>query len=395
MKQFVHIFLLRLKLLFADRKQLISFFVVPFLAFVALYFFYEETVEEGKIPIGLLDLNQTDYSARIVERLLTHDSIRVVLLEESALKQKVVTNQVDTAVVITSDFKAKLENGETKQLIEVFHSNTSLATPIVKEVLAAEVMRLLSNKAAADRVIDRIEKYGLTANPAVEEQNKSSNRGNGHSSLEEMWLAAWEYTDAQWEPIPLMTIKVTELDFYKSEVEIPVNKSLEPLLLIISTLMMYFAFSLSHWVFEDQLVRKRFMFSVLRASHYFLGNFFAAYLVAFVQLVIFVGLFVVIVPNVSFVILGSLLVMYIACCLLIGIIIASFCRSVKQALVVNLVVVAATSMLVGPQQFVVEGVIANMYGRDFFQPFLSLSMLTLLFFVTSYVIVRWNNARCQ
>jgi ABC-2 type transport system permease protein len=388
MKRLLLMIRLRVKLTLTTKTSLLSFVLLPVITVLFMYTFYDITVEEARIPVVVADHDETDYSERVIEKLGENRRIRLEVTDEHTMKQLVLTNEADSGILFEPGFKDEILMGEKNSLIHVYQSESSLGVPFVKEIVASEVMRFISNYQAAERTVELRNKYELEVDSGT-------------------WLEAWEYTDGQWEPEPLMSVAATELPLYKPgtearEGERAAAEGLRTLLLLISAVLMLFLFSLAYWVIEDkeQNFQKRFLLSGVKPWQYFIGSSVPALLLGGLQLVFLLGLLVYLVPE-SGVWIGPatlMLVLYVFCSCYLGILLAAFFRSKKYALLMGIAVVGILTTFsavgvpvfpwnyVAPQYLLIEGV----NGSSLFEAAIYLGVITVALFFISFLVVRWK-----
>lgn len=183
---------LRLKTYFRNTPLILALGLFLFILWTILNFTSKGKQDVFAIAIGIVDLDQTKYSALITERVSKNDTISIeTLSQEEALKQ-VSTGKLEAVFILKQGLMDEILKGKTNEIIEIVKSPVSLSAEIIGELFSAETMRLSSNVDTANEISQL---YG--------------------SSLDEkniLWKEAWERTDGYWEPGPLITIDYRSTD---------------------------------------------------------------------------------------------------------------------------------------------------------------------------------------
>lgn len=178
--------ILRLKAYFRKPTLLLALVGFLLLVWVILNFTNTNPKETFVLPIGVVDLDQTQYSQLIIQRISNKETISIkTTTEEESLKQ-VSTGKLEAVYILKEGLMANILDGNTEQIIDIVKSPVSLSAEIIGELFAAEVMRLASNVDAARYVVKQ---YGKNV------KNKDM-----------LWEEAWKRTDGYWEPSPVITI---------------------------------------------------------------------------------------------------------------------------------------------------------------------------------------------
>ncbi|MTH54669.1 hypothetical protein GKZ89_14800 [Bacillus mangrovi] len=166
---------------------------LPAAAILAIHYFSGEVEGDLSIPVAVVDQDQSDLSKTLIKRLKQQERLE---LEETGSKEAqnlLLREETDTVFIIKNGFEEAVNNGDREELIELRTTPLSVASGVVREMAASEIIRLTSNAKAADRVEKLADQYNA-AFPAS---------GNLRDE-------AYQYADQQWEPEPLMTIEYNE-----------------------------------------------------------------------------------------------------------------------------------------------------------------------------------------
>ncbi|ETI67994.1 ABC transporter permease [Neobacillus vireti] len=173
--------------------SLVLIFFIPLGLTLIVGHLVEKGQKQLEIPIAIIDEDHSDFSRLLVERISGQAKIHLYQVSGEKAERMLLRNDVDSVFVIKKGFQKRLLTGEREQSIEVWISPFSMAEGIVREVIASETARLTSDVKAADWVVKVYKSLDI--------QMDSS----------KTWNAAYDYTDSQWEPEPLMTIQYDQL----------------------------------------------------------------------------------------------------------------------------------------------------------------------------------------
>ena len=144
-----------IRLYLSDRRAMVVGILVPIL--IAAFFGYVfggigAKKQAGKIPIAVVDEDQSDVSRGIVTDLQLDSFVNVRLLDRAAAEKKVRAGETDVAAILPKDFGANstraLFTGENKAVIELLidpSKNTS--AQVVEGLLAQHSMQQISKEA--------------------------------------------------------------------------------------------------------------------------------------------------------------------------------------------------------------------------------------------------------
>lgn len=178
---------------FFCKIKLILFVVVLPIAFTFMFGkIFEQGHEDVAIPIALVDEDHTNFSKMVIERIVDEQSQRIDLkvMKRDGAERLLLKNDLDSVFVIKEGFQKKLLNGDEEELIDVWITESSIANGIFQEVLAGEIMRLSSSLMAADWVVQVFQQLKL-----IDAKNTGL-----------LWDEAYQFTEEQWEPKPLMNV---------------------------------------------------------------------------------------------------------------------------------------------------------------------------------------------
>lgn len=170
---------------------LFVFLSFPLLLTIIFSTLFQETVKQSAIPIAIVDYDESEFSKLIIKRMKEHKGIEVMELEETSAIRGLKRGEVDTVFIMKQSFEQQLLLEKREKTVELWTTPLSMATGIVKEVMGSEIIRITSNIKAGNWVTEYMGKQKELT----------------HIQQENLWLRAYNYSESQWEPEPLMTIQ--------------------------------------------------------------------------------------------------------------------------------------------------------------------------------------------
>ncbi len=184
----------KIKLMLKSRVLLVVTLLMPLL-FTGLLGGLSDYSSQNLIPVVIVDQDHSEYSQLVVKRLSQKPGLKVILTNQATAEKLVKNFQAEVAFVIKKGFQQAVMKEKVEQAILLIKSPLSLSYGIIQEMLAGEVLRLWSNAAAANWVVQEYQDFNL------------------HTSQPDgaLWQRAWQATDAKWEPKPLVQLEYQEL----------------------------------------------------------------------------------------------------------------------------------------------------------------------------------------
>lgn len=407
----------RWKMMFQGPLDYVVFLIVPALVMYALSQVMLQATQWKDIPIMVVDQDQSSFSKAIVERVANNSAVDLELSDEQTAVEKVSRQEAEVAFILRDGLEQRLIDGDIAGVVEVILAPTSLSAGLVGEAVASEVIRFSANSRAAEQVNTLLDRHDLSL-----------------GDREQVWQDAWEYTDAQWEPEPLMTLDYRELGLgegtgeqpndqagiqtgNQSENQAGVHTESEEIIRffgILTILMMFLMIFSSGWLVTEkqQGVLQRVKSTPVSLTGYIVGNGLATYAMVFVLVSVVLGLSMMFMLTSLAITLEVvvLLALYLLVCLVLGLFLGTLLQSNGQYQMVAIFVVLATGLFGGsllpladitqrlhwlqfwtPQGWVLSGLRDHLQGQGFVDISLSLAMLLLfafLFFCLTHYMLK-------
>ncbi|MGP4079020.1 ABC transporter permease [Pseudalkalibacillus sp. R45] len=216
-----HLIRTRWKITLSNKWQFLLMLILPLLVFWGAEQLLSKGSDQLKIPVIVVTEEENETVTTIINRIKDNETLQIIEKSEVEAKRLLETNQAEVAVVFTKGIEEKVKQGEIKGVIQLWKAPNAISTGLVEEYVASEVIRLASNGKAATYL---------------------ANQFNGANVYE----YAWKYTDDQWEPKPLMTIKHEKAG--KQAQNQKTEKNTKPLLFgMLSVYILLISFYIQTW----------------------------------------------------------------------------------------------------------------------------------------------------
>lgn len=180
----------KLKIMIGDRLFFAAMILLPL--FITIATGYALRYEKlNMIPVAVVDEDQSGYSALLLERISIKEGLAVKPADREEAVRMLEGNNVEQVFIIKEGFEERIKSGDKKELIDVVASPSSYSSEYTSEVIAGEVIRLVTGNLAAGWVADEYGKLGIDAD-------------------EDLGNEIIAYNDSLWEPEPPMTIVYKE-----------------------------------------------------------------------------------------------------------------------------------------------------------------------------------------
>lgn len=131
---------LRLKIIFRDKFSVgICLFSLIIITFI-LGTLSINAVERSKIPIGVVDLDNTDSSRNMLRRLKDNSSLYLYTKGEKELNRMMKEEQLDSVFVIEKGFEKKIQNGDDQKLISMYYLKNKQENRILSDIVAGDFL---------------------------------------------------------------------------------------------------------------------------------------------------------------------------------------------------------------------------------------------------------------
>lgn len=353
----INVIYYRLKILIYDKMSWFTFAGI-FLAMLAVsWITANSVVKQQLVPISIIDLDNSEYSALVVDRLSKQPGIALHPSNLEDAERKVSSGKLEAAYMIREGFMDSIIDGDISGIIEIIKSPSSLTSDLIGEIVSSEVIRLSSNVASADMVIDEFKDMGREIDNPKESQ---------------LWQEVWKSTDALWEPKPLMTIDYKEISSGQAagantgagDSASVSRGAITATFGFLSTFLMYSMLMAGSWLLDEKNngILHRVVSHPMKLMTYITGNMFSAVILNYIMAALVIALITAVfkLEGIHVIEDGLMLMAYLICTGFLSLFLASAMKTSMQLHITVPVITLATGFLGG--NFVPLGELSNVFN---------------------------------
>ncbi|WP_408007910.1 ABC transporter permease [Pseudalkalibacillus sp. A8] len=311
----------RWKIALSNGGQFVLMLLLPLLIFWGAEQLMSKGSGQLKIPVIIVKEEENETVNTIIKRVKDNRTLHIIEESKDEARRLLETNQAEATVVFTEGMEEKLNQGEIDDVIQLWEAPNAISTGLIEEYFASEVIRFASNGKAATYL---------------------ANEFDGA----EVYEYAWQYSDDQWEPEPLMTVELENAGD-PSQAQNP-EKNVKPLLFgMLSIYILLISFYMQTWVMTERsngLASRMSMFGVSRLNRY-LSNLIGSITVVSVTLLP-VSIYLLY-GNGATLQNGLMLIAYISACAGISFLLANLMNSTLIYHLIALAITIVTGILGG------------------------------------------------
>lgn len=121
--------------------HVIFWLLFPLLSTLLINYLVLAIESDTKIPIAVIQEEDTNRSEALFETIKTTDYLRVVDVEETEALNQLKKNELDAVFVIKSGYERQIERGGRNKLVEAYESDLSLAFIPVTETITSYIQQ--------------------------------------------------------------------------------------------------------------------------------------------------------------------------------------------------------------------------------------------------------------
>ncbi|MDI9514368.1 MAG: ABC transporter permease [Clostridiaceae bacterium] len=270
--RFLTIFKNRIRVILSDRMFIAAMLIIPLI--LALIMGYAQREEKlGYVPMAMVDEDGSTLSKTLVLRISQKEGLKVFPVNREEADELLENEKAEVAVFILEGFETAVESGKTHGILELVRSPSTVSGEVIKEIVAAEVMRLKASEFAYDWISRRYQENSVKSKVSRQEIR--------------------DHVESYWKPVPPMTIAYEEIkgDFVSMEdVSIPSHAAASAGVLVLFV-MLTLIFG-SGWICEERSngTLSRIFSSPGGLLPVFMGNTLALFVLGLFQTLFFVAI---------------------------------------------------------------------------------------------------------
>jgi len=133
-------FLLRIKLLLADRIATICYILCAVVMIVIFLNMNIYATDTSRVPVGVVCESESPVAQRLYKRLLESDALRVTGGNIGELEELLMDGYIGSIFIIGEDYDEKLRAGIKEDIIEVITPSDDTSSIVVQDIVAGYMM---------------------------------------------------------------------------------------------------------------------------------------------------------------------------------------------------------------------------------------------------------------
>lgn len=159
MYKMMNLLLLRLKIMFNHKSFWLIFILITLLVSILVSELFSQVEKGVKIPVGIVDLDKSDFSEYVIDQLSINDLIDIRVLDESSVDQLVKDQTVEAVYIITKGAEKKVIQGNIIKLIEVVYLDENYFTMMLTDILSGDFLDEICIYIASRYYVDGYNKF--------------------------------------------------------------------------------------------------------------------------------------------------------------------------------------------------------------------------------------------
>lgn len=140
MSRLLNIVNLRLRLIWRDKATITLAVIVILLMTAVAHTFYENIEEISKIPIAIVDEDNTELSIKIIENISNNDLLRVEIIEKYKALRLLKNNEVEAVFIFYRGFEEKVWGLEFEKIVGMKYITGNNMPVLLSDVVASDIL---------------------------------------------------------------------------------------------------------------------------------------------------------------------------------------------------------------------------------------------------------------
>jgi ABC-2 type transport system permease protein len=159
----------KLKIFYHHKVLMLFLLLVALLTAYITGYSYDQTINTN-IPIVMIDKDQSNYSHLLLQRLGENNSLYILEREESEALALLKNSRIEALLILQEGFQENLEKMNLQNIIHIGVHIHSPNVAFVKELVASEVNRFVSNHYAVSLTVEELQKRGISPRVDLKEE---------------------------------------------------------------------------------------------------------------------------------------------------------------------------------------------------------------------------------
>lgn len=157
----MHLVLLRIKILLQNKALLFISIIIPLLFFYFIGVIFNSSEDYSKIPISIIDEDNSDYSKEIINNISENELLRIVNVSLDKAFNLLYKNRIEAIYVFNRGLKEKILNEKLDEIVEVHYLHDSFLATGISDIIGGEILPFIGDVKAAKKVVRTYKKNNV------------------------------------------------------------------------------------------------------------------------------------------------------------------------------------------------------------------------------------------
>ena len=287
---------IRMQLFFSQKVLVTLFIAFPILFIILSANFFRLDDFQVQTTMGIVDLDQTEMSERIIDRLQRDEAINISMMSMEKAEQLLIREEIVGIYVLGQGLEDRIKSGNINHLVSVYYLSNNYIAPGITDLIAPHFMMDVLRY----RTIDAVTRRAFPQDPSLQEQ---------FVLLFDDYLVRYQQTDFFDMAIIVNAVGGESSPLYSAAKATVVRYLVTLLLLFLTIVGIYQGMHIQ--VDQEHRMINRIYLSRIPLISYSLSNWIGMTMILFLMSILFFGLLVFVYFNyISLASLILLLLMY-------------------------------------------------------------------------------------
>lgn len=152
-----------MKTIFNNKLLLILSILIPLIFFQLIGIVFSNSDNFSKIPIALIDNDNSIYSKKIIRNLENSELLRTINTNFENAISLLKKNKIEAIYIIKKGFYQNILNDTTNKMVELYYLEDSFVAKATSDIVASEILPIISDFKTAKNVAYLYEKYNISS----------------------------------------------------------------------------------------------------------------------------------------------------------------------------------------------------------------------------------------
>lgn len=150
MVRFLNLLNVRLRIMMKHWSFIFMYIGLCVITVILVSQLYEEINQGVEIPVGFVDLDQTDFSRHVIEEMEGNPLIKVIVFEEAEGIRAVKNQSIEVLYTIQKDANENVRQGDFEDIFEMTYIDGNYFASMLSDIFSGEYLDEISLRLASD-----------------------------------------------------------------------------------------------------------------------------------------------------------------------------------------------------------------------------------------------------